>query len=328
VGVSANRVDVQGRPIFKDMVVFARGIVNTRKQITMTGTDPYYVKSDFYPCVGSLTEAAGQCFDAGSANDAGMPASIHSTDRIFLDPNGRNIHPPNPNCTMAQYIWDGSATGSNYAADGVAAAAGCPSYPNRPPTTLFTDADADRLTETPRLTEEDHHYYKNVAQTSGLYCSNYGTNAASCVRAGSTANVSGAIDNGDVAGLGNFMVVYIEFPDGTNPLANSLSWNVTDPAPTPMTTCNSTAPPDTSVLVIVRNGGFGLSRGNGEFVGAVFAEDGRIDIKGQQRIEAAMATQYLWVRGQSVVCNSQRWVDSLPGAFISVLPLQWSEVDR
>lgn len=322
VGVSGNRVDARGNPTFKDIVIFAQGIVNTRRQITMTGTDPYYKKSDFYPCTGSLTEGAGQCFTKGSGFDVGMPASVHSTDRIFLNPNGTDEHPPNPNCTVAQYTWDGSATGSNFAAAGVPAAAGCPAFPNRPPSSLFTSADFDRLSSDPRLTEEDHLYFKEVAQQSGLYCSNYGS-GASCTRAGAAATVTGDINNAEIAGLGSFFVVYIEYPRTSDPLRNMLGWAVTSPAPT--NACNSTAAATTSILVIVRNGGF---EPKNDFMGAVFAEDGNFEIGATTRFEGTIATQLIRSRGTPTVCNSQRWLDSMPGAFISTVPLQWSEIDR
>lgn len=323
IGVSTNRIDARGSPTFRNMVVFARGIVNTRRQITMTGADPYYKKSDFYPCTGGLTEAQGHCFDVASSNDAPMPASIHSTDRIFLNPNGTSEHPPNPNCTSAQYTWDGSATGSDYAAAGESAAVGCLPYPNRPPSTLFTDADYDRLARDPRLSEEDHLYFKQIAQQSGLYCADYGSSSQKCTKAGAPATVSGDLDNPDVAGIGNFYTVYIEYPDGTDPQRNMVNWSVTTPAPN--APCNSTAPATTMAVVIVRNGGFTTKQ---NFMGALFAEDGHYETGDNVAFEGTIAAQSIRTRGGPTVCNSQRWVDSMPGIYLQVTPLQWSEVDR
>lgn len=327
VGMSASRVDVQGRPTFRNMVVIARGIVNTRSQITVTGTDAYYKKSDFYPCTSDplRTEAAGQCFNPGSANDAAMPASVHSTDRIFLTPNGRNEHPPNPNCT-AGYLWDGSVTGGT-----VTGTACGVNYPNRPPTTLFTDLDADRISRDPRLTEEDHLFFKSIAQQQGLYCSNYGSPQSACVRGSNPrlvcnapcATISGDIDQNDVAGLGNYFVVYIEYPRGTDPQRNMLGWDVQSPAPTQP--CNTTVPANTMIVAIVRNGGFETKT---PFMGAIFAEDGRYETGGNTVFEGTVAAQYIRTRGSPTICNSQRWVDSVPGIFMQVVPLQWSEVDR
>lgn len=316
VGVSASSIDMRGSPAFIDMVVIARGIVNSRQNITTTGTDPFYTKSDFYPCTGSMTEASGQCFTVGSVNDTGMPASVHSTDRIYSNPNGRDIHPPSPNCS---YIWDGSATGTTIT--GTQCGLG---FPNRPPTALFTNADADRILQTPRLTEEDHLFYKNVAEQSGLYCSNYGSASQSCTRAGTTpVTVSGDINNGEVAGLGNYYVVYVEYPDGTDPQRNMLGWSVNSPGP--IGTCTANSAGNTSVLVIVRNGGF---QNNTNFFGAVFAEDGRYEIGANLRFEGTVAAQFIRTRGSPTLCNSQTWVDNMPGVFIKVAPLQWSEVDR
>lgn len=333
VGMSSNRIDFRGNPTLNNMVVFARGIVNTRRQITVAGSDPYYTKSDFYPCIGSLTEAAGQCFTENGPNDIAMPASVHSTDRIFLSPNGADIHPPNPNCNVAQYTWDGSATGSNYAAQGLPADVRCPAFPNRPPSTLFTDSDYDRLARTPRLTEEDHQYFRQVAQNAGLYCSNYGSPSEQCRRGGTDpcvdgspdacTMVAGALDNADVAGLGNFFVVYVEYPAGTDPQANMLNWNVTTPAPT--NPCSSNAAAATNIVVIVRNGGM---EPNTNFMGAIFAEDGRVEVGGNLRVEGTIAATFIRSRGTPTICNSQRWLESLPGVFIQVVPLQWSEVDR
>lgn len=316
VGLSSTTIDMRGSPSFTNMVVVARGIVSSRSQITVTGTDPYYKKSDFYPCIGGRTEGAGQCFNAGSVNDAQMPASVHSTDRIYGKPNGSDIHPPSPNCA---YLWDGSATGTTIS--GTQCGFG---YPNRPPTALFTDTDADRLASTPRLTEEDHLYFKEVAQRAGLYCSNYGSASASCTRAGvSPVTVTGDIDTADVTGLGNYYVVYVEYPDGTDPQRNMLGWNVAAPAGTNV--CTSTTAADSMVLVIVRNGGFETKT---SFIGAIFAEDGRYETGANASFEGTVAAQFIRTRGSPNLCNSQRWVDAMPGVFINVRPLQWSEVDR
>ena len=316
VGMTAANIDMRGSPSFKNMIVVARGIVSSRSHITVTGTDPYYKKSDFYPCSGSLTEAAGQCFTAGSVNDANMPASVHSTDRIYTKPNGGDAHPPSPNCA---YLWDGSATGTTITGTKCGFA-----YPNRPPTALFTDVDADRIATNPRLTEEDHLFFKNVAQQQGLYCSNYGAGSQSCTKAGVTPTAaSGDIDQADVAGLGNFFVVYVEYPAGTDPQRNMLGWNVSSPAP--VNPCNSTAPADTMVIVIVRNGGVETKA---HFMGAIFAEDGRYETGANASFEGTVSAQFIRTRGSPDICNSQRWLDSMPGIFINVTPLQWSEVDR
>ena len=325
VGMSAARIDVRGNPTFRNMVVVARGIVNTRRQIVISGTDPYYKKSDFYPCTGTETEAAGQCFTPGSVNDAAMPASVHSTDRIFLSPNGTNEHPPNPNCT-AGYVWDGSATGGTVTGTACGVA-----FPNRPPTTLFTDVDADYVARDPRLTEEDHLFFKEIAQQSGLYCSNYGSAAATCKRGGTspvtctaTCNtISGAIDQTDIAGLGNYYVVYIEYPDGTDATRNMLQWNVASPAPSQP--CNTTVAANTMAVVIVRNGGVET---RSDFMGAIFAEDGHFETSGNFTFEGTIAANFIRTRGSPTICNSQRWMDSMPGIFIQAVPLQWSEVDR
>jgi len=326
VGISTNRIDARGRPTFQDMVVFARGIVNTRSQITMAGTDPYYEKSDFYPCVGA--QNAPLCFPEDGDEVGDMPASVHGTDRIFLTPTGRDIHPPNPNCTVAQYTWDGSATGSDFLEAGLTPAAPCRPYPESPPTTLFTDADADRLMRDPRLTEEDHHFLKETAKQQGLYCDNYNPSRANpCTKAGAAFNVSGALDNADVAELGNYFLVYIEYPDGTDPQANMLEWAVSNPAPTG--TCTSDAPADVSVVVVVRNGGFEPARNFGRnFLGAVFAEDGRFETGADSRFEGSIATQFIRTRGAPIICNSPRWLDSMAAVFLEVVPQQWSEIDR
>lgn len=316
VGLSATDIDMRGSPSFTNMIVISRGIVSSRSQITVMGTDPYYKKSDFYPCSGAMTEAAGQCFTAGSVNDALMPASIHSTDRIYTKPNGTDEHPPSPNCS---YLWDGSATGTTITGTKCGL-----SYPNRPPTALFTDIDADRILSNPRLTEEDYLYFSNVAKQSGLYCSNYGAAGQSCTRAGTTpVAVSGNIDSADVTGLGNFYTVFIEYPAGTDPQRNMLGWNVNAPAGT--NPCSSTAPTNSMVIVIVRNGGLETKQ---SFVGAIFAEDGRYETGANASFEGTVAAQFIRTRGSPNLCNSQRWLDSMPGIFITVAPLQWSEVDR
>jgi hypothetical protein len=316
VGMTATTgMDVRGSPSFQNMIVVTRGIISSRKHMSVTGTDPYYKKSDFYPCIGGKTAGAFQCFTAGAANDTAMPASVHSTDRIFTNPNGGDAHPPSPNCT---YPWDGSALGTTITGTACGLA-----YPNRPPTALFTEADADRITNTPRLTEEDHLYFKNVAQQSGLYCSNYGAAGSSCTRAGAAATVTGDIDTADVTGLGGFYVVYVEYPSGSDPQRNMLGWNVAAPAGT--NPCSSTAATGSMVVVIVRNGGLETKS---SFIGAIFAEDGRYETGANASFEGTVAAQFIRTRGSPNLCNSQRWLDSMPGIFITVAPLQWSEVDR
>ena len=316
VGMSSTSVDMRGSPDFRNMVVIARGIVSSRSHISVSGTDPYYKKSDFYPCSGTQTEAAGQCFTPGSLNDAAMPASVHSTDRIFTRPNGGDEHPPSPNCN---FLWDGSATGTTITGTKCGQI-----YPNRPPTALFTDADAARIARDPRLSEEDHLFFRETAKQSGLYCSNYGAASQSCTRAGITpAAVTGDINNAEVTGLGNFYVIYVEYPEGTDPQRNMLGWSVN--APTGASPCTATTPANSMVVVIVRNGGFETKS---SFIGAIFAEDGRYETGANASFEGTVAAQFIRTRGSPTICNSQRWMDSLPGIFIQVAPLQWSEVDR
>jgi hypothetical protein len=319
IGASANRVDMRGNPSFQNMVVISRGIVTTRGQMNITGTDLYYKKSDFYPCTGSTVPGAGplyRCYN--SSNDAAMPASVHSTDRIFLKPNGTNEHPPSPNCS---YVWDGSVTGTVINS----IPAGCPTTAGSvPPTANFSDADATRVTATPRLTEEDHRYFKQIAQSQGLYCGNYNPNASnSCLRGGAAATVTGDIDQADVTGLGNFFVVYVEYPQTTNPLSNQLGWNVSNPVPT--NPCNSTAAANTMVILIVRNGGVATKT---DFMGAIFAEDGNFDTSGNLKFEGSLSAYSIRTRGSPTICMSQRWLDAMPGAFIQVTPGSWREVDR
>ena len=315
VGVSASRIDARGNPSFQNIIVIARGIVNTRQQVTVSGTDPYYEKEDFYACASGQT--APNCFPADTDDVGDMPASVHSTDRIYLKPNGTDEHVGGLNCSQASYVWDGSATGGT----GLTGC-GAYAYPNRPPTSLFSEADADRVASDPRLTEEDHLYFKAVAQQAGLYCANYSlTGANSCTRAGAAATVSGSIDAADVAGLPGFYTVYIEFPAGSDPQRNMLNWNVAVGS----SHCTSSTAATAGFILIVRNGSVEIGQSS---FGAIFAEDGRTEMGGNTRFEGTIATQFLRTRGSPIFCNSQRWVDALPGAFIQVVPTQWSEVDR
>ena len=315
IGVSSVRIDARGTPTFRNVVVVSRGIVNTRKQVTMTGTDPYYEKEDYYPCGASLV--APNCFPEDGNNLGDMPASIHSTDRIYINPNGTDEHAGGLNCSQAQYVWDGSITGGT----GLTGC-GAYTYPNRPPTSLFNDNDADRVSSDPRLTEEDHLFYKAIAQQAGLYCANYNTGGANaCTRAGVAATVSGPIDPADVAGLGNFYVVYIDFPAGSDAQRNLLTWNISNMSGI----CTGNTAVTSSFVLIVRNGGVTINT-NG--LGAIFAEDGPVEIGANTAFEGSVAATFLRTRGSPTFCNSQRWVDSMPGAFIQVVPVQWSEVDR
>jgi hypothetical protein len=102
-----------------------------------------------------------------------------------------------------------------------------------------------------------------------------------------------------------------------------LGWNVDAPAGTNV--CTSTAVTNSMVVVIVRNGGLETKK---TFIGAIFAEDGRYETGANANFEGTVAAQFIRTRGSPTLCNSQRWLDSMPGVFITVVPLQWSEVDR
>ena len=305
IGVRAHNIDANGNPSFTNTVLISTGTITGRDKMDFSGVDPYYDKSDFYP---------------GIAVDGDMPASAHSADKIY-ERGGRQEHPPSLNCAAdkrgTESAWDGSILGGTI----TGTRAGCPA--TVPPTSRFTPEDARRLAPTPELDEAEHAYYREVAKTYGLYCSYTATFVETCTKQGVAYSVGRDVSNADVAGLPPYYVTYFDFAPGTDPFRNILGWSVSNF--NGRRPCSAT-PITGAAVVIVRNGSLNF-RGGAGLTGAMFAEDGTIDAGGSYSVEGTLIAKTLRLRGSPSYCNSQSWVEQMPGPFINVTAGRWTEVD-
>jgi hypothetical protein len=330
IGISAGTVDANGNANFNGMSLVSSGPITGRSSIAFAGIDPWYEKSDFYPCSPNHPAPYTYSCIAEDGDDLGdMPAAAHSADRIYLN-GGRIEHPPNPNCTAnrgipAQSVWDGSILGGPFSS-------GCSDANGRPPTSRFTPADFSRLVSTPRLSAADHQYFKSIAQTGGMYCDyRAGSPAATpCTRYQSATGTVGNITAGpriitsEVSGIGNYYVVYIEFSPTSNPFSvnNTIEWEAVLPA------CSTSNPSSNGMAVVVIRYGSIQFRGGSRITGALFAEDGRVDAAGNYTVEGTVIARDFRLRGTPTYLMTQCWLDMLPGPFMTVTAGRWTEVDR
>ena len=312
LGMSGTSIDANGNATIRNMSVLTTGTVTGRDKIDMEGTDYFYTKGDFYP---SLT---------GATATQKMPASIHAVDRQFIS-GGRQLHPPTLNCTADKDNadgrtsgWDGSSTG------GTISSGSCSDANPPPPTSKFTLTDFNRLASTPRLSTDDHTFYKSVAQSAGIYCSIPPSGSPSCTRLGTVDNNIGSnVSTADVTNSPSAcpttpcaFIAYFEFTGGTA-LSNRIAWSAAVPS-----TCTQGM-----VVLIIKNGGVNWG-GNARFSGAIFAEDGSITSSGGPYIEGTIIAKQFQLRGSPTYAMSDCWFQNLPGPFVRVTALRWSEVDR
>lgn len=312
LGMSAQTLDANGNATIRNMTVVTTSTVSGRRGIDMEGTDFFYTKGDFYPTLTGATAAQM------------MPASIHSVSRIYGQ-GGRVIHPPNLNCSADKDPNDGRSSGWDGSASGGTITSGtCADANPPPPTSKFTQGDYDRLAATPRLSADDHTFFRSVAQSAGIYCFIPTTGTTTCTRLGTTANTIGTnVSTADVTSAPSAcptnpcaFVAYFEFQGG-NALRNRVDWNAAIPS-----VCSQGL-----VVLIIKNGSTQFA-GNARFSGAVFAEDGSFTTNGGPQIEGTVTAKEIQMRGNPLYSMSQCWLNNLPGPFVTVTALRWSEVDR
>ena len=312
LGMSAQTLDANGNATIRNLTVITTSTVSGRRAIDMEGTDFFYTKGDFYPTLTGATAAQM------------MPASIHSVSRVYGQ-GGRSIHPPNLNCSADKDPGDGRGSGwDGSAAGGTITSGTCTDANPPPPTSRFTQADYNRVAATPRLSSDDHTFFRSVAQASGIYCNIPTSGATTCTRLGSTDNGIGTnVSTSDVTNAPSAcptspcaFVAYFEFQGG-NPTTNRVDWNAAVPS-----ICSQGL-----VVLIIKNGSTRFG-GNARFSGAVFAEDGRFDTAGGPVIEGTVTAKEVQMRGSPIYSMSQCWLNNLPGPFVTVTALRWSEVDR
>jgi hypothetical protein len=170
-------------------------------------------------------------------------------------------------------------------------------------------------------------YFKDAAQTRGLYC-DFRTNAAGVCTVYQTSTgtvisrtIGTNVNAAAVAGLGNYYVAYFEFAAGSNPFNNVIRWSAQLPL------CNTNSASNSMSVVIIKNGSTEIQTG-GRISGAVFAEDGRFDASGSYTIEGTVVAREMRLRGNPTYILTECWVQNLPGPFMTVTAGRWSELDQ
>jgi hypothetical protein len=314
VGVYVRNVDANGNPDFNNISLFARGDVVGREKLSFTGNDLYYTLADVYGAHGVTSTAS-------------IPAAVHATGAIYATTSIKKgmEHPPNPNCfanprgTPGQSVYDGSAYGQTLTA-------GCSNFApgTFPPTSRFTPTDLENITgrtTLPQLTALEYASLKSSAQSSGIYCAMTSPSAGSCTKqAGPPFSPPGTWLDGNISGLQSF-VVYIEFPNGSNPLNNDVKWNAS------VTPCSTNPALNKSVVLVVRNGSVTL-RGGGSMYGSVIAPEGYVDAAGNYTVNGSVVANQLRLRGTAAFRLDACSVANTPSTLINVSGGRWSEIDR
>jgi hypothetical protein len=321
LAVTADSIDANGTPDTSGISIISRGDIIGRDKLDLGGLDSYYTLQDFWP---------GATWGGGLSGSSRVPAAAHAVGALKIGA-GANEFPPRPNCTAnknagvtgnGQSLWD--SDGSSGAGT---VSASCPGQPSGyagafPPHSRFTQADYDRLASE-ELTPEDFSNLKSSAQEFGLYCFIPISGSSYCIQNGTTIGFT--TDPGPLVASGtrNF-VAYYEF-EGGSPFANNISYNSsavwTDP-----TGCVADPAVNKSMVLVVRNGGVSLG-GNTKLNGAIFA-DGNFDYTGTPMVNGPINATNVWVRGTADFTLDDCWVANMPWAFLTLTPIQWSEVDR
>lgn len=336
----------------------SRNNIDSREKMSFYGTDPYYFKSDFYPCTGSLT-APSQCAlppvnpDAPTTAER-MVASAHAVDQLLCKNctgSGTSVEHAadyRVNCaangttapaTKQQSVWDGSVGGKDPLVAADFANPSCTGAnlftptigSNTPPRSTFTAADANRVAPliSTIFTEDDFLFFKEEAKSNGLYCTHAG-GSRSCTRLGASINSPIQIrDGGDynIAGMPNTFIAYFEFPSG-NAFSNKVDWQAntvgcTDPSNT------DPAAAGKSVVIIVRNGSVDMNNNNTTLTGAVLAPDGYFDASARDlKVHGTIIAKEIRASGGVDFVNSPCWVANMPGPFLNVTATRWSQIDR
>ncbi|MBA3350449.1 MAG: hypothetical protein H0T12_07820, partial [Actinobacteria bacterium] len=306
-----------GTPTATDISLVTPGDVESRENINFVGTDPYYKLGDFWD---------------GQSMSVAAPAAAHARGSIYCRKqdcgNDGVEHPEALNCAFSngQSQWDQSGGGGS-----LAGVPPCASWTNRggtpagpPPYSSFSDADLANATPKPALTAQDYANLKESAKESGLYCAV----AASyvCATPSGAYSTNGSI-NSSPPGVGNNYIAYFDFPSSGDPFSvqQTVTWKAA------VGPCNPDATLTKSVIIIARYGSVDLT-GNDEVVGAFFAPEGQLWLRGTGsnfKIEGTAIAKRIDFGGNAQIKLSDCWVQNLPGAaFLGITPQTFSEVDR
>lgn len=347
IGISANSIDANGSPSVQTVSMVASGNILGREKLTFSGIDPYYEMSDFYPrrvCPsGTAPDSRPQCVPQGNLDDPAdnIPASVHATGTITFSQGGADTeeHPPSPNCdadrgapSSDQSAWDGSGSGVD-STDGSGVTtvgwdlacsrpAGIGGTIPRPPTTKFTETDRGNLSEESGLSADDHLFFRDAAKNDGIYCRISTSGTQSCTLKGVSRSFGGVIGDNDITTLNKGFVAFVEYEGGdAYSNANTITWNASTPR------CSTNPSDPYSIILIVKNGSLRMGSGS-SLTGAVFVEDGQVDSVGNYTIEGTVITDTFHIRGTANFLLTDCWLRNIPGPFLTITTLRWSEVDR
>ena len=305
VGLFADNVTGGGSPSATNISLVSPGDFTGRQALDFEGTDPFYLKSDFY---------------AGFPNDP-MPAASHVTGTSYV----RSLpeHPPALRCgggadDVNEYIWDGSGTGGNRGTLTCAGYAG-----TYPPKSLFTADDLRSLVPEPRISDQVLTSLKSTAQRKGLYC---GPSTSTCTKNGASYGLSGGagttrVSTADVGGLPDNFVAFFDFPTG-DPTApeRTINWDAVVNYP-------FVCEPFKSVTLVIRNGSLKLTSG-AAITGLVIVPEGSVDLGGTYTVHGTVIAKNLSVRGTGDTELSECWAEHMPGAALNAVRVRFSELDR
>jgi hypothetical protein len=313
VGVFVNKVNANGNPSFGNISLFANSDVYGREKMSFSGNDLQYTIGDVY---GSTVANAS----------LSIPAAVHSTGAIYMKANGKNTreHPPSPNCTAPQSLWDGSSGGT---AITTAPVAPCPggAYP---PTAKFTSADLTRIsgrTTLPQLSESEYAGLKAAAQSTGLYCSISASNVSSCTVYNPATQTRSTYNLGNVTSspINGQYVAYFEYAPGGDPFATNrtIKWQAG------VSPCSDDPALNRSAVIVVRNGSLEL-RSAATMYGNVIVPEGAVDAAGGFTVNGSIVTNDLRLRGNATFRLDACGQRNAPAATMNVSGGRWSEVDR
>lgn len=339
IGLFANAVAVNGTPNLSNISLVTDGDVIGRGKYAMSGIDPYYYLSDFWPTMSSSTHA---------------PAAVHTTKAIYTGNSGsaQEHTPGSPlNCsanrntgTAGQSQWDQSGSGGKITSPKCSNWAGTGALAGPPPTSKLTlDGTTDPVTgallerglkkvaPTPSLSDQDYLTLKDAAKQSGLYCYIPSGGTGTCRRGGTTFSMPPIIKNTDLTGLmpGTF-VAYFEYEDPSKAMTtNEVDWDgdIALPPDGVQTTPNTCGSPYSSGVIIVRNGSFHINSGT-QLNGLVLLPEGQVTDQGGFTINGTIIAKSMENLGNGTFQLNDCWLQHMPGPFLDITTTTWSEVDR
>ena len=353
IGLYGDTFRANGRPnTATNISVVSRTVVSARDNMSFTGEDPFYFKSDFYPCIGVSPPA---CYEAPTdVNNpppgSRMPAAAHSLNDLECSgcsgPGSKVEHRDGfrVNCsangtrgTAGQSVWDGSGAGIDPLLSTHYVNSTCTGFTGTgPPRSNFTQADVDRLAPPINeiFTEDDFLFFKQEAKSRGLYCLQPdGTNTRQCTRLGADL-ASEPVQIKDtnayqISSMPASFIAYFDYPNGDAfASSNKVEWQANvvgcaDP--------NNTTPQGAgkSVIIIVRNGSVDLNSNGVSVTGAVIATNGYFDASGNgATFHGSVIAKEIRASGGVNLLNSPCWVANIPGPFLNVTATTWNQIDR